>query len=246
MMNKKGQEGLVAMIVILFFIFLFGAIFAFRIVDYTEYAYEVEFGKLRSDLLTPGFNYIGIGRITSVNNQVRVYNIKVDAPTKDLQSVTFDVNVNAKIKKDESYNFIKDYADEQTYFNYVNNKIQEKSKTIIYKYSANDMVDKRLEIGEEIKSAVKSMSDLKYFELGDIALSNIKYSDQYDAILEQKAKINVEKDIINAQTENLKLQMKNIESIDVDKYFKYQLIEKWDGKTPLIISDSLLTTGVAK
>ena len=48
--------------------------------------------------------------------------------------------------------------------------------------------------------------------------------------------------MILKQKENLELQKKNIDTIDVDKYFKYQLIEKWDGKASLIISDSVIKT----
>jgi hypothetical protein len=39
---------------------------------------------------------------------------------------------------------------------------------------------------------------------------------------------------------NLELQKQNIEIIDVNNYFKYMLIEKWDGKSDLIISENLI------
>ena len=189
-----------------------------------------------------GFNYIGFGSVKTVNNQIRAYNIHVAAATKDMQEVTFDVNINARIKKDESYNFLRDYYTEEVFLTYINNKIQEKSKTIIYKYDAKEMLDKRLEISHAIRDEVSVMPELKYFELEDLALANIQYSEEYNKIIEEKAKLDIQKDIIMKQKENLELQKKNIDSIDVDKYFKYQLIEKWDGKSSLIISDAILTS----
>lgn len=240
-MNEKGQIGMSLFIVgaIMFAIFIW-CVWAFSIVQYNEYAYEVEFGKLDANSHTPGFTYVGFGSLVRVNNQVRGYNIHVEAATNDMQEVNFDVNINAKLKKDEAYNFIKDYKSEDTFFTYVNNKIQEKAKTIIYKYNAKDMLDKRLVISAEIKNEVSKMPELKYFELEDLALANIKYSDEYNKIIEDKAKLDVQREIIIKQKENLALQQQNINGIDVDKYFKYQLIEKWDGKAPLFLGQGVI------
>ena len=219
---------------------LFWAFWAFSVVQYNEFAYEREFGKLSSDLREPGIRYVGFGSLVRVNNQVRSYNIQVDAATSDMQEVTFDVNINAKLKKDQSYNYIKDYEYEDTFIAYVNSKIQEKSKTIIYQYSASEMLEKRLEISKAVYEAVKAIPELKYFEIEDISLSNIDFSEEYDYIIERKAQLSIEKDIILQQKENLELQKKNIDIIDVDKYFKYQLIEKWDGSAPLFVGSTIL------
>jgi len=61
-------------------------------------------------------------------------------------------------------------------------------------------------------------------------------------VIESKAELDIQKDIITKQKENLELQKKNIDSIDVDKYFKYQLIEKWDGKSALYIGSTLINS----
>lgn len=230
-MNKKGQDGagIFVGLGILIFVGVIWFFWAFTVVEYNENAYELEWGKLSSEQLHTGFNYIGFGSVKTVNNQIRAYNIHVAAATKDMQEVTFDVNINARIKKDESYNFLRDYYTEEVFLTYINNKIQEKSKTIIYKYDAKEMLDKRLEISHAIRDEVSVMPELKYFELEDLALANIQYSEEYNKIIEEKAKLDIQKDIIMKQKENLELQKKNIDSIDVDKYFKYQLIEKWDG-----------------
>jgi len=243
-MNKKGQDGagIFVGLGILIFVGVIWFFWAFTVVEYNENAYELEWGKLSSEQLHTGFNYIGFGSVKTVNNQIRAYNIHVAAATKDMQEVTFDVNINARIKKDESYNFLRDYYTEEVFLTYINNKIQEKSKTIIYKYDAKEMLDKRLEISHAIRDEVSVMPELKYFELEDLALANIQYSEEYNKIIEEKAKLDIQKDIIMKQKENLELQKKNIDSIDVDKYFKYQLIEKWDGKSSLIISDAILTS----
>ena len=161
-MNKKGQAGAIfAIALVVLFIALIWCLFIFRIVGYNEYAYEKEFGKLKMELKEPGIRYVGIGSFIRVNNQVRTYNIPVDAATKDIQSVNFDVNLNIQLKEEESFNFIKDYQTEESYFTYMNSKIQEKAKTVIYKYSAMDMIDKRLLISQDILAEISQIKELK-------------------------------------------------------------------------------------
>ncbi|HYD03562.1 MAG TPA: SPFH domain-containing protein [Alphaproteobacteria bacterium] len=242
-MTNNHLDKKIGFSILVVFALFFGLIWvfwAFSVVQYNEYAYEREFGKLSSTIKEPGIRYVGFGSLVRVNNQVRSYNIQVDAATSDMQEVKFDVNINARLKKDESYNYIRDYEYEETFIAYVNSKIQEKSKTIIFQYSASEMLEKRLEISEAVYEAVKDIPELQYFEVEDISLSNIDFSEEYDQILERKARLTIEKDIILQQKENLELQKKNIDSIDVDKYFKYQLIEKWDGSAPLFVGSTIL------
>jgi len=210
------------------------------VVPYNYYAYEKEFGTLKSELKETGINYIGLGQLVKVNNQVRTYNIHVAAASNSMQDVNFDVNLQIRLLKDKSYDFIKDYADEQTYITYMNNKIQEKSKTVIYKYSPKEILDNRLTISHEIRTEVQSMPELKYFEIQDVALANIDFGTKYKEVIEMNAKLDIEKEMLIKQKTNLELQQKNINSIDVDKYFKYQLIEKWDGQSSLFLSDNIL------
>ena len=244
-MNKKGQENIGAIISVLLFLMFIISIFliwALSIVQYNEYAYENEFGKLKTELKQPGIRWVGFGSLERVNNQVRSYNIKVDSASKDMQDVFFDVNLNIRLKENQSFNFIKNYPNEETFQLYLNNKIQEKSKTIIYKYSAEEVLPNRIEISKEILEELKQLPELQYFSINDVALSNIDFSDEFRIVLERKAQLTIEKDIIIKQKENLALQTLNINEIDVDKYFKYQLIEKWDGKSSLIISNDIITT----
>ena len=239
--NTKGQSEMFGAIIVVIIVVAILAVFiGIRTVQYNTYAYEVEFGKLRPELKDPGLNWIGIGHLDTVNNQVRAYNIHVAAASKDMQDVTFDVNINSRLKKDESYNFLRDYQDEASFTTYVNNKIQEKAKTIIYKYNAKEILDNRLALGIEIKGEVQKIPELKYFEIDDVALANIDYSDEYKKAIEEKARLDIEKDIIVKQGENLVLQKKNMDSIDIDKYFKWTMINKWDGKSALIIGGKVL------
>jgi len=244
MINKKGQEnGLFGYSVLLLLgIGLLILVFGLRIVEYNEYAFEREFGTLYQDQKETGFNWIGFGSLQRINNQVRNYEITVKAASKDLQDVSIDLNLNLRIKKDQAYNFLVNYKDEATYLQYLNNKVQEKVKTVILKYDAVEILNNRLAISEEFNDDVSNIKELNYFEFNDLAIKNIQFGDEFTKSLERKAQVNVERDILIKQKENLEVMRQNMVILDVDTYFKYQLIEKWDGKTPLIISDALIKT----
>jgi|SRR3972149_1041604 len=244
MINKKGQEnGLFGYSVLLLLgIGLLILVFGLRIVEYNEYAFEREFGTLYQDQKETGFNWIGFGSLQRINNQVRNYEIIVKAVSKDLQDVSIDLNLNLRIKKDQAYNFLVNYKDEATYLQYLNNKVQEKVKTVILKYDAVEILNNRLAISEEFNDDVSNIKELNYFEFNDLAIKNIQFGDEFTKSLERKAQVNVERDILIKQKENLEVMRQNMVILDVDTYFKYQLIEKWDGKTPLIISDAVINT----
>lgn len=242
-MDKKGQAvGAIisAICVIAFFIGLFLLITLTR-VNYSDYGVKKTFGgHLTEEVLSDGIKYRGFGSIIKVSNQVRNYEIKVDAPSKDFQSVIMDLNLNLRLKKDKAYDFIKNYADEKTYIGYLNNKVQEKVKTIILKYNAEEILLNRINISKELYDEVKVIPELTYFEFNDLAIVNIEFKQEFDALLEQKAQILFQREILTQQKQNLVLLSENMKIVDISTYFKYEMIQKWDGKANLIISDAII------
>ena len=229
-----GGIGVVLLLIIL--------AFCISIVDYNEYAVEKEFGILYQDIKEPGFTWVGFGSLVRVNNQVRNYEIVVNAASSDYQDVTLALNLNIRIKEDKAYDFVKNYPSEELYQQYLNNKVQEKVKSIILKYDAEQVLQKRIEISQELYLAVKSIPELEYFEFNDLTIKDVQFSDKFNEVLERKAQVLIEREIILRQKENLELVRDNMKSVDMDTYFKYQMIEKWDGKSALIISDALVNT----
>lgn len=210
------------------------------IVSYDEFALEKEFGVLKDGIKPTGFNWVGLGSLIRVNNQVRNYQITVTGASSDKQDVNMIVNLNIRIKEDKVFDFVKAYTSEESYQSYLNNKVQEKIKSILIDYKADEVLDRRLEISKQLFESVKDIKELEYFEFKDLSITDIRFSEQFTDILERKARVSIERDILERQKENLELLKKNMAVVDIDTYFKYQLIEKWDGKSNLIISDALL------
>lgn len=238
-MDKRAQIGVGITLVMLALIGVF-LLWGISIVHFDEYAVEKEFGKLYSEFKEPGITWVGFGTLVRVNNQNRNYEVHVEAASKDLQQIDLDLNLNLRIKKEETYNFIKNYPSEEIYTQYINNKIQERVKTIVLKYNAEEVLNKRLLISKEMYDEIKQIKELNYFEFNDLAIKNVVFSTAFNDMLEKKAQVELERDIITKQKENLKLLKTNMEVMDIDTYFKYKLIEKWDGKSNLIISDAII------
>jgi len=242
-MNKKAQmeaSSILLIIGALVVITLLFCAWGISIVQYNEYAFEREFGKLYQDQKEIGFNWIGFGTLDRVNNQVRNYEMTVTAASKDMQDVGIILNLNLRLKEDQAYNFLLNYKDETTYMQYLNNKVQEKVKTVILKYNAGEILNNRLVISKECFDDISNIKELVYFEFNDLAIVNIKFSDEFSKSLERNAQVEIERQILVKQKDNLQLMKENMGILDIDTYFKYQLIEKWDGKASLLISDALL------
>jgi len=240
---KRGQLEAGGIAVGIGFILLFiliWAVWAISIVNYNEFAFEKEFGKLKPEVKEEGFRWIGFGEVIRLNNQVRSYEIVIDAASADFQDVQVVLNLNIQLEKEKAYEFLKTYRSEVEFNEYLNNKVEERVKTVLLKYNAEEILKKRLSIRDEMKVEVMELEELKFFNFNDLTLKNIDYSEKFNEVLELKARVLQEREVITRQNENLELIKKNMDLVDIDSYFKYQLIEKWDGKSNLIISQALL------
>lgn len=243
MNNKKAQGFLAGIIIFLAIIAFIFFLTGFRKVNYNEYAVHKTFtGHLNEGVIDSGIKWIGWASFKKVNNQVRNYEIAIDSASSDFQDVQVMLNMNIQIERDQVYDFIKNYKSEAEFNTYLNNKVQEKVKTILLQYNAEEILINRLKIRDEMKESVQTIEELKYFKFNDLTIKNIEYSDKFNEVLEAKARVLQEREIIIRQKENIQLIQKNMDLVDIDTYFKYQLIEKWDGQSSLIISDAILTT----
>jgi prohibitin 1 len=235
MKNKKGQMEIFLVLSIVVVCLFIVMAFVFKIVNYNEYAYEREFGKLKYDLKEQGIRYIGFGSLVRVNNQVRNYEVNVDSASKDLQQVSMILNLNIRIKKDKVRDFILNYPNEETYNSYLNNKIQERAKMIVLKYQAEEFIFNREVIRNELLKELNNIEELEYFVLNDLAIKDIQFSPEFSRIIEQRAQVSIERETIIRQKENMQLIQDNFKIISSEDYFKYKIAEKWDGTSPLTI-----------
>jgi regulator of protease activity HflC (stomatin/prohibitin superfamily) len=233
-MNKKAEGGFIFLAGILLFIPIFVA-WAFSIVPYNDYAFEREFGHLKMDMKTEGINYIGIGSLVEVNNQNRVIEFKAESFSKDLQQINILTNVNMKLKKEKAYEYILNYQTEEAYQSFLESQIQQRIKLVTIEYNAEQFIFNRTMIADKIEKAIREIPELDYFQINIVTLKDIVYSKDFQDAIEKKAQLEIEKGFLLKQKENLEIANDNMKLVDMDKYFKYRIAEKWDGKSALTI-----------
>lgn len=230
-MNKKGQELGLAIFGILAILLVFFALFAFSIVSYNEYAIEKEFGQIVGDFKQPGFTYVGIGSLIRVNNQMRNYAVDVDGFTSDKQKAVLSLTLNMKIKENLVKDYILDYKDEAIYKQYLEKKAMDKVKVVLSKYDGEWIIENREELSNELTNMLREVEEVKYFEFKDVVIDNIEFSEQYRDILESKARVDIEREIIMKEKQNNIELKKNIDALDIDSYLKYKIANNYNGES---------------
>jgi len=238
-MNDDTKEnlkifGIISGVILVLSVIIF-LVVSIYIVEYNEYAYEKEFGLIKGEMKETGFNYVGLGSLIRINNQVRNYEIVVDSASKDLQDVKMILNLNIRIKKDKVKDFILNYKDEETYKSYLDNKIQEKTKVIVLKYNAEEFLNNRENIRKELLTEVNNIPELNYFTINDLAVKNIEFSQAFSNIIEQRARVEIERDTILRQKHNMELIKENLNIVSSKDYLNYKVAEKWNGESTLAI-----------
>jgi len=226
-MNKRGQEETIIVV----FILVVGAVFSFSIVSYNEYAIEKEFGQIVGDFKQPGFTYVGIGTLIRVNNQMRNYAVDVDGFTSDKQKAVLSLTLNMKIKEDLVKDYILDYKDEITYQQYLEKKAMDKVKVVLSKYDGEWIIENRESLSAELTNMLREVEEVKYFEFKDVVIDNIEFSDEYRGILESKARVKIEREIIMLEKQNNVELKKNIDTLNIDSYLKYKIANNYKGES---------------
>ncbi|MBI2659992.1 prohibitin family protein [Candidatus Woesearchaeota archaeon] len=189
--------------------------------------------------------------------RTRVYNDDAAAASKDLQIVSTRVALNYHIDKDKVNTLFKNIGPDYE-FRIIDPSIQEVVKAITAKHIAEELITKRENVKEEIKSSLKERLARSYIILDELSITNFDFSPEFNHAIEQKvtAEQNALKEQNNLKVVEYQAQQKitqskgeaeairivNEELLKSPKYIDYLTIQKWDGKMPLALgSGSLLS-----
>ena len=111
------------------------------------------FGKVSDTALNEGLHLKVpfAQRVTTVSNKIQVYQADADAVSKDLQTVNSTIAVNFRIKSASSASIFKNIGSD--YENVIlMPTVQECMKSVCAKYTAEQLITDRAQVGEEIKA----------------------------------------------------------------------------------------------
>ena len=163
------------------------------------------FGKVENYTFDSGFHLKAPWQsVTQMDNRVQKTTVELPCFSKDIQEVNTVYTVNYQISKANAQDL---YRDVGTGYleTVVNPTIQETVKTIIARYTAEDLIGKRAEVAVEIETLL-AMNLQKYnIDVSSTAIENMDFTDSFTNAVEAKAVAAQQK--LQAQIEQERLTM---------------------------------------
>lgn len=241
---------------VIFVAALIMAFSAFFIVPPGEVAIKTRLGSI-VDSYSEGihFKLPIVENITKFSIQIQRADIRTQAFSKDLQTMTSHLAINHRIQKETVVSIYRNLG--KDYVTSVLDPIaQELFKAITAKYSADTIIANRAALVEELNVVVKAKLQEKEIIITDISLVDLDFTDQFLKAVEdkqvaeqqakmseklvEKAKRDAEQAIAKSRGEAEALRMQReqvtpqlIELRKVDAQLK--AIEKWNGVLPYYV-----------
>ncbi|HYP16014.1 MAG TPA: prohibitin family protein [Opitutus sp.] len=212
---------------------------------------EVTLGKVSDQFKPEGFGTKApfITRIVNVPVRQLTRELPAECYSSDLQQVNVKLRVLYRIPEASVVRIFKEFAGDP-FENLIAPRVQEALKEVTALQSAEQIVKKR----EEIKARALTEAREKIgaiLNVEDIVLENITLSSELEAAIEskmvqeqeaakarftqQKAQIEADTAIIRAKGEAEAIRVRAEAIRDNPGLIQLQIVEKWDGKAPLVI-----------
>lgn len=185
--NKKlGIGGIITCIimVILFIILPWN----FKTVDNGEVAVVKHLGQV-VDIREPGMHtdFWMTNSYVKLDTKVRQVDIKTASYSNDKQTMDIQMTVQYQIKKDMAKEIVMHYGNLEMLEARIQSVAIERTKAIMSAYTADSLIEQRSVISAAVADAVEAaLGESYYIDITNVALTNIDFSDAYEAAVEQK------------------------------------------------------------
>lgn len=202
-----------------------------------------------------------IQQVEIISNKIQVQEVAADSVSKDLQAVQSTIAVNFKVANNYSCSIYQNIGPNYQEIVFLP-AVQESVKSVSAKYTAEQLITMRPQVGEEIKQTLEE----KVAEYGIIVekfnIVDFQFSAEFNSAIEAKqvaeqnliktkteqeeqlviAKTEAEKKKLAAEAEAEAIKIKSeaqakandtINASLTDELIEYEKIQKWDGELPL-------------
>lgn len=221
-------------------------------------------GKVSEQSLSEGFHLKipFIQTVEIISNKIQKFEVEAAAVSKDLQSVSSMIAVNYKVSADYSASIYQKIG--RDYGNIVLlPAIQESMKSVSASYTAEELITKRSQVGQEIKETLEAKVNEYGIIVEKFNIVNFDFSAEFNAAIEAKqvaeqnliktqteqqqaiviAEAEAQKQIIAATAEAEAITKKAEAQAAANKLLaeslsevlvEYEKIQKWDGELPVV------------
>ena len=212
---------------------------------------QVTLGKVSDEFKPEGFgtNSPFVSRIVSVPVRQLTRELPAECYSSDLQQVNVALRIMYRIPEASVVKIYKEFSGDP-FDSLIAPRIQEALKEVTAMQSAEQIVKKREDIkAKALHASREKIGGILFIE--DIVLENITLSKELEAAIEskmvqeqeaakarftqQKAQIEADTAIIKAKGEAEAIRVRAEAIRDNPGLIQLQIVEKWDGRSPLVI-----------
>jgi prohibitin 2 len=222
---------------------------------------KVTLGKADDKFLPEGFGMKApfVTTIVPVNVRQRMQAVKAECFSSDLQQIVADVRVLYRVPEKSVVQIYKQYAGDP-FDSLIAPRVQEALKEITALQTAEQIVKNREDIKQKTLAAARQkVGDLLWIE--DVVIRNIDLSSDLERAIEakmvaeqqaaqarfsqQQTQVEAETAVIKAKGEAEAIRVRG-EALKVNPAFlRLQMVERWNGKAPLVVPIGANNKGAA-
>lgn len=244
---------------ILVFVFIVASATATYVVEPGTRGIKVTLGKAADQFLPEGFGFKApfITGIVPVNVRQKTQIARAECFSSDLQQVTLELRVLYRVPEESVVQIFRQYAGDP-FDSLIAPRVQEAMKEVTANLTAEQIVKSREEVKQKsLAAARQKIGSILWVE--DIVIRNIDLSSQLEGAIEAKmvaeqqaaqarfsqvqAQVEAETAVIRAKGEAEAIQIRG-EALKLNPAFlRLQLVERWNGKSPLVVPGDADRTG---
>jgi regulator of protease activity HflC (stomatin/prohibitin superfamily) len=210
------------------------------------------FGKVANTTLDSGIHFKAPWtKVVKMDNRTQKASLEMACFSSDIQEVNVKYTVNYRIEKVNASLIYKNIG-AKYYDTVITPCIQESLKTIVAKYTAEDLINSRAELSDNIETTLRDKLIAYNIELVDTSIEDMDFTDAFTKAVEDKqvaqqnklkAQTQAEQKIIEAEAEakakliRAEAEAKANDTISnslTDDVLYQQWLAKWDGKLPTV------------
>lgn len=189
LMNAESKPTLIGSIVCIVLILLFIFLpWCFNTIDSGEIAVVKTLGRV-TDTAEPGmYSYFWMTKTyVKLDTKVRQVDIATASYSNDKQTMDITMTVQYQIKKDQAKDIVIHYGTLEMLEARIQSVAIERTKAIMSSYTADSLIEQRSIISAAVADAVElALGEAYYIDITNVSLTNIDFSDAYEAAVEQK------------------------------------------------------------
>ncbi len=239
------------------------AAFSFTIVPAGSTGVVVTLGKVSDNVMQEGFHLKApfLQHVEIISNKIKVVEIDAASVSKDLQTVSSKIAVNYRVGLDSSANIYKNIGRDYESIVLLP-AMQESMKSVTAKYTAEELITMRAQVGQEIKETLEEKVSDYGIIIEKFNIVNFDFSEEFNLAIEAKqvaeqnliktkteqeqaiviANAEAEKKIIAAEAEAESTMKRATAQAEANRMLneslnsniiEYEKIQKWDGQLPM-------------